>query len=388
MQAGGVIMNLKLWLPFLLAPVIGALIGLHLFHAVHPDPVPTPDTPATIATPATTSPLVELATIFDGKPVIADIASEAEAAFIAALTQPPGPARLDLLQAAYTRWVVQAPVQALASIERLPAEERQQVVAHALTHLAQQRPEQFLTYANGITGHYTTYMAGAMGLLADSHPQLALALVQRNGERADPHGVVFNALLPGLIRSDLALAAETVALMQDRASIAHLQQVAAAYAQHDPKRAYDWVQQVLVKRTDIAPDQLLNDITGSLVAANPSEAANYLARTTDPVIRKSLLNEIAMQKGQDDLASAWTWLGEHRADAHYGETALNLLYRWSYTKPEEVAKILPTVADAQVQGAATTHLARFWHKKDPAGYQAWVASLPPGTIRDIALEQQ
>lgn len=380
-------MQLKIWLPFLLAPVIGGVIGLQLFKAAHHEPA-TDEAPTAVSPRTTASPLGQLAQVFDGKPVTADTASDTEAAFAAALTQPPGPDRVDILQAAFGRWVLQAPLAALASLERIPAEERQQVVAHALAQLAQHRPEQFLTYANGISDNYTTYMAGAMGLLADSNPQLALALVNRNQDRADPHGVIINAVLPGLIRNDLALAAETVAAMKDRATIAHIQQVATAYAQRDPKQAFAWVNQVLVSRTDIAPEQILNDITGSLVAGNPAEAANYLAGTTDPLIRKSLMGEIANQKGQEDLASAWRWLDEHKADAHYGETALNLLYRWSYTKPQEVAKILPTVTDAQVQSAAATHLSRFWQKKDPAGYQAWVASLPPGAIRDTALEQQ
>ena len=376
-------MNIKIWLPFLLAPLIGGAIGLHLFNTAQDAPAPAAASADRIALPVA----AERSNIFDRDPAAAADASDAEGAFVAALNQPPGPGRVALLQAAYTRWVLQAPVAALASLERIPAEERQPVVAHALAMLAQQRPEHFLTYANAITDHYTSYMAAAMGLLAESNPRLALALVQRNQDRADPHGVILNALLPGLIQSDLALAAETVAALKDRASIAHLQQIAAAYARQDPKQAYDWVTQVLAQRTDLAPGDVLNDITGSLVAANPTAAAAYLARSTDPQVRKSLLSELSMQKGQDDLAAAWSWLDEYKADAHYAETALNLLYRWSYTRPDAVAQLLPTVTDAQVQSAAATHLARFWQKTDGAGYQAWLAALPPGPLKDAAMEQ-
>ena len=379
-------MKITIWLPFLLAPVIGGAIGWYLFDTAHEVPAQERN-PVAAASPSMGARFSELANVFDSSAAVVDQAPDAQAAFTDALKQPAGPGRLPLLQAAYVRWVLQAPVQALAAIDRIPADERQEIVAQALAMLAQQRPEPFLTYANGITDQYTTYMAAAMGLLAETNPQLALALVKRNQDRGDPHGVIIGALLPGLIRSDLALAAETVAQMKDQASVAHLQQVAAALARQDPKQAYDWVNRVLANRTDIAPAQVLNDITGSLVAGNPAEAVHYLARTTDPAIRKSLLSEISVQKGQEDLASAWTWLNEYKADAQYGETALNLLYRWSYSKPEEVAKILPMVADAQVQSAAATHLSRFWQKKDPAGYQAWVASLPPGALKNSALEQ-
>ena len=377
-------MKLTLWLPFLLAPVIGGAIGWQAFQSARDQAAAAPAVaPAQVAPSASN----ELTNVFDAKAAATDTLPDGYAAFAAVPDEPPGPQRLALLQAAFTRWTLQAPAQALASIARIPADERQEVVAHALAMLAQQRPEQFLSYANGITEHYTTYMAAAMGLLAERHAALALALVRRNQDRGDPHGVILNALLPGLIRSDLALAADTVAVLQDQASIAHIQQVAAAYAQQDPRLAYDWVNRVLANRSDIAPEQVLNDITGSLVAGNPAGAAGYLERTTDPVIRKSLLSEISIQKGQEDLAAAWSWLSQYQADAQYGETALNLLHRWSYSKPEEVAKILPMVADPEVQSAAATHLARFWRQRDPAGYQAWVASLPPGPIKDTAMEQ-
>lgn len=380
-------MKFKLWFPFLLAPIIGGGIGWYLFNADTDQS--TASSQSTSAASRTAQPLLgELANMFDSTAAVVENAPDADAAFTAALSEPPGPGRLAVLQAAFIRWTLQAPAQALAAIERIPADERQEVVAHSLAMLAQQRPEQFLNYANGITENYTTYMAAAMGILAERNAPLALALINRNQDRGDPHGVIIGAVLPALIQNDLALASETVAQMKDRASIAHLQQVAAAFAKQDPKRAYDWVNQVLADRSDIAPSQILNDITGTFVAGNPTEAANYLNRATDPMIRKSLLSEISIQKGQEDLASAWTWLNEYKTDAHYGETALNLLYRWSYTKPEEVAKLLPTVADPEVQSAAATHLSRFWQKKDPAGHQAWVASLPPGTLKNSALEQQ
>ncbi len=379
-------MQFKLWFPFLLAPVIGGVIGLQLFEASHDEPMVS-KTRASAIKPGTVPLSGELANIFDRSAPAATQLPDTEAPFNAALTQPAGPARLAALQAAFVRWLLQTPAQALASINRIPIDERQEVVAHGLALLAQQRPDDFLNYANGMTDNYSTYMAAAMGVLAESHPRLALDLVQRNQGRADPHGVIIGAILPELIRNDLALAADTVAAMQDRASIAHLQQVAAAYAQHDPKQAYDWVRQVLANRTDIAPAQVLNDIAGSLVARNSADAAAYLNRTTDPVIRKSLLAEISIQKGQEDLAAAWTWLDQYRGDDQYGETALNLLYRWSYSKPEEVAKLLPKVADAQVQSVAATHLSRFWRQRDPSGHQAWIASLPPGAIKNSALDQ-
>jgi hypothetical protein len=328
----------------------------------------------------------ELANVFDSRAAAVTEAPDTAAAFAAALTEPASPQRIKVLQAAFTRWVLQAPIEALANIGRIPAEERQEVVAHALAMLAQSRPDQFLNYANGITDNYATYMAAAMGVLAESNPKLALSFIQRNQERGDAHGVVLGAILPHLIRDDLAFAADMVAAMKDRASVAHIQQVATAYAKQDPKQAYDWVHRILVNRTDIAPTQVLNDITGSVVASNPAEAVNYLNRMSDPAIRKSLLGEIAIQKGQEDLAAAWNWLHQYKSDAAYGETALNLLYRWSYSKPEEVAKILPKVADPQVQSTAAIHLARFWKQRDAAGYQAWIASLPPGPLKNSALE--
>jgi hypothetical protein len=97
------------------------------------------------------------------------------------------------------------------------------------------------------------------------------------------------------------------------------------------------------------------------------------------------MSELAIRKGQDNLGQAWNWLGQYGGDPAYAEAAQNLLYRWSYTQPQEVARILPSVGDAALQATATAHLTQLWMKKDPAAYQKWLASLPPGQLRAFAL---
>ena len=113
-------------------------------------------------------------------------------------------------------------------------------------------------------------------------------------------------------------------------------------------------------------------------------ALDRLARTADPQQKTELIREITALKAQDDLGSAWGWLTQHRSDPAYAESARNLLYQWSYARPEHVATLLPDVASGEAQAAAAQQLAQLWNKKDPHAYNAWVASLPEGPLKAAA----
>lgn len=113
-------------------------------------------------------------------------------------------------------------------------------------------------------------------------------------------------------------------------------------------------------------------------------AQESLAQERDPQRKSELIREIAAQKAQDDLGGAWTWLTQYRADPGYAENARNLLFQWSYAKPEHVAALLPQVASGEAQTAAAQQLAQLWNKKDPHAYHAWVAALPEGALKAAA----
>jgi hypothetical protein len=113
-------------------------------------------------------------------------------------------------------------------------------------------------------------------------------------------------------------------------------------------------------------------------------ALDTLARTANPQQKTELIREITALKAQDDLRSAWGWLTQHRSDPAYAESARNLLYQWSYARPEHVAALLPEVTSGEAQVAAAQQLAQFWNKKDPHAYHAWVASLPEGALKAAA----
>jgi hypothetical protein len=125
-------------------------------------------------------------------------------------------------------------------------------------------------------------------------------------------------------------------------------------------------------------------VSAAVVAADPARAAQFLAGATDPAVRGSLIAEISQQRGQQDLRGAWDWLGQFKDEPSYGANARGLLSRWSYTKPQDVANLLPTVTDPELQAAAAKELASTWQQQDPARYGAWVASLPPGPLKTAA----
>lgn len=389
-------MKLKTVLPFLFAPVVGVLIGVQFFKTSQgEDALNNEDrkqAEARQAQQGSSAPgnreaaksfvFNDLMSVMGGGQTVAS-SPERRAAFRAALKMAPGEARTQAMQAAFSRWVLENPSEALAYIDDIPAEERQTIVATALAALARQQPDKFRNYSATIGKDADSVLSVTLDALAEKNPAQALEWIRQYPE-LDANGELTATVLPALLRSDVALAARTVASMNERAPVSLVQQVAASYAQQDPTQAYQWVRQIMQNRSDLPPSQLLNEVSSSLATSDPAAAASYLNRASDPEVRKSLMSEIAIRKGQDDLAGAVNWLNQYNADPGYREAAQNLLYRWSYTKPQEVAKILPSIGDRQVQAAAATHLSHFWQQQDKASYERWLATLPQGDIRSAA----
>lgn len=384
------VMRIKTWLPLLLASAIGVLCAAQWL-APQTAPARGGSSKGAVLRGASSDAASGSKEVWSGAAspfgptgsTVATLDSDDPAfAFDAALRLPAGPERLAAIQTAFNSWIVRSPQDALAAINSVPAVDREEILTRGLAKLAEQRPDDFLHHAAGLA-NARDYVAGAMSVLAATHPKLALALVRREG--ADPSGALFDSLLPDLIRNDVKLAAQAVSEMGSSATSAHIQQVAAAYAKQDLKQAYEWADTVRAARTDLPARQLLNEITSSFVASDPAEASRFLGQATDPNVRKSLLTEIAARKSQDDLTGAVTWLSGYSNDASFSQSAVDLLYRWSYAKPDEVARVLPAVSNPEVQAAAAAHLARFWQARDPQAYQAWVATLPPGAVRDSVL---
>lgn len=391
-------MKARILLPFLIAPAIGVAIGLQLADEPEQDAAATYSAAtAAVAAAGETRSGGGPGGQEDGAPgfSFADVmsimrsggdapgASALQQAFDEALAMAPGEARTQALQRAYTRWLLEAPASAAAHIERIPAEERRAIVSAALAVLAERRPSNFRQYAATL-GQERSDLAAVIGAIAERHPGEALEWIR---EHAGPDSVaeLTAAALPGLIRNDIAAAARAVADLQEGAPVALIQQVAAAYAGHDPAQAYQWVSQIIGSRSDTTPGQLLDEVSSSLAAGDQNAAAQFMSRTQDPAVRQSLMSELAIRKGQDDLAAAWNWLNQYSSDPVYPDAAQKLLYRWSYTKPQEVAQILASVGNPTLQANAAAHLTRFWQQKDQASYQTWVASLPPGPLRNSAI---
>jgi hypothetical protein len=71
-----------------------------------------------------------------------------------------------------------------------------------------------------------------------------------------------------------------------------------------------------------------------------------------------LVRGIAMEKARDDLGAAWTWLQQHGGAAPESQAhAADLLYRWSYARPQEVARLLPALAPSPLQSHLAVRLA-------------------------------
>lgn len=293
-------------------------------------------------------------------------------AFSSALSQADGEWKSVQLTAAFTRLLTDSPAEALREIDRIPVDYREQVVSAALAQLAGQQPDRALAYIDAMEADYATYLGAVLGVIAQRDPRHAVQIAIQNSHR-DPTGAVFSSLIPVLVHADLEMAASVVSAM-DKAPATLIQQVASEYARSDPDRAYQWASEVAGRHGRNSANEAVDALSTSLAASSPEVALNFLGRTQDATIRNSLIRAVSQQMGQQDLRSAWTWLGQYRTDASYSENARNLLYRWSYVKPAEVAELLPVIEDREIRSAVADELATAWQRKDPNAYQAWLNS--------------
>lgn len=295
-----------------------------------------------------------------------------EEAFSSALAQTDGEWKSAQLTTAFTRLLAHSSGKALREVNRIPIDYRQQVVGSALAQLAAQQPERVLGYLEGISDNYATYLGIVLAVIAQRDPRRAVDIAMQNTHR-DPTGEAFRTLIPVLVQSNLEMGASAVGAMS-KPSVALIQQVASEYARNDPDRAYQWTFEVARHNGRDSVNEAVDALSVSLAISSPELAANFLSRTPDPIVRNSLIRAISQQMGQQDLHSAWAWLSQYRTDSSYSENARNLLYRWCYVKPEEVAELLVSIEDREIRSAVADELAAAWQRKDPEAYEAWLGS--------------
>ena len=302
--------------------------------------------------------------------------------FAAVLAQPEGEARLTALRRTFAQWLLTAPMDAMNAADGIPLDQREAVITVALAKLAEQQPTTALDVLGRVNENYATYAAAVLGVIANTDPRRALDWATLNADR-DPRGEMMRAIVPVLARSNPEIAVRAVAAMADRAPASLIQQVAAEYATRDPQQGYALARSLA--RSPTAADEIVNSVSAALAAHDIDRAASFLKGAADPGIRASLIREIANRKSEADLHEAWTWLSQYSADASYPENARNLLYRWTYLRPEEVASVLDTVTDSEIRVAVARELAEQWPRRDNGAYHAWLGALPAGPVKSAIL---
>lgn len=308
------------------------------------------------------------------------VSSNPEQDFVAALRL----GKLPEIEAAYQRWMLVSPAEALRAATRLPSEHSRRIQSKALALLAEHDPATFLRYANGQQDHLPAILAW----VADSNPNAALRLLTQLPEAdAEAKRKWMAAMLPRLVAVDPSIAAQAVTATGNSVTLDQVQQVAAGYARKDITLALQWAAQVLAVRNSslgVSANQAMRDVVSSLVASAPDAAEQFLLQPGNEHLKPVFEREIAMQKAQDDLAVGWAWL-QKRGTPSAQMSGADMLHRWSYTRPQEVARILPTLDPSPVQTQIATQLGRSWSRKRSASFEAWVGSLPLGPIREAAL---
>lgn len=308
------------------------------------------------------------------------VSSNPEQDFVAALRS----GNLPEIEAAYQRWLLVSPGEALRVAALLPPEHSRRIQSKALALLAEHDLATFLRYANGQQDQLPAILAW----VADSNPHVALHLMTLLPEvDADTKRKWMAAMLPRLVAVDPSMAAQAVTATGNPLTLDQVQQVTAGYARKDMALALQWAAQVLAARNSslsVSANQAMRDVVSSLVASAPDAAEQFLLQPGNEHLKQEFELEIAMLKARDDLAVGWAWL-QKRETPTAQLSGAELLYRWSYTRPQEVARILSMLAPSPIQEQIATQLGRNWSRKNSSSFDVWVGSLPPGSMREAAL---
>jgi hypothetical protein len=170
------------------------------------------------------------------------------------------------------------------------------------------------------------------------------------------------------------------ALPDDRARHISALAVANETARSDPLAALRLVGEL---PSTLERDQALAHAVSQWAVSDPVSALRWSSEIADPFLQERLFSEIAVAAAGDsptaaaELASSLMHAGEPQAAA-----VISIVQRWAQQAPGAAAEWILRFPETSLRSVALENLTTVWAADDAAGLEAWVAGLPPGSVRD------
>ncbi len=350
-------MTLSRALPWIGGLVVGAVAGALLDRITAPDPVPTGAGPAVISADGT-APIARPGTpsaapALPGRPVQAAASAAATASALNGAMTESGPYRRR------------------TQIMRLLAELSEDQIIACVEALRSREPTKVWTDADSV--------AILLERLAELNPTRALALAASKSARGFADNSVLSAVLEALAetRGDVALA-WIRSLPNDRFKRGVISSWLEIVSKSDPDGALAWA------LTEKTPAQEFAGIFAKLAERDPAAALARAAALPAGEIRRQALGGAVGSWARTDPGGALTWVRNRPPDALRAELLSKAAGGFAEANPAAAAAFIMSSLDGRDRHDAALAVADRWVAADLPAARAWLESLPPEIARDLS----
>jgi hypothetical protein len=294
------------------------------------------------------------------------------------------PAVRDALQSIPDRWLIEAPNEVIAALDRMDSPRRRQQYLTALVRAAvAHQPElltQIVAHVRGISEQGSVVNGLMQGLQITEDPESLLgvagALPGMPGqtlERMVYSQIAARDPLDALTRAEALPPGETRRIMTMQAIM--------QLAMREPADALAWLD---THRTGV-DSNVYGSVATAVSRQNPELAARYVQSVPESA-RGAWITAVAAGMAASDVDAALSWLGAYRSADYYSDAVAGIAQQLGSFDPACAAQLLSDVDPGSPEGrAAVSGIAAMWAAADPEAAEAWARALPRGDVRDRAL---
>jgi hypothetical protein len=127
------------------------------------------------------------------------------------------------------------------------------------------------------------------------------------------------------------------------------------------------------------------DLAQSLAVSSPQAALAFADGLPDGNVKNQALNNVLVSMAQSDFTAAWTDAAALPADDNPVGIMTNLIGALASKNPAQAADIISQFPAGTAQDNAMSTVAAAWIQLDPQAFTVWLATQPPGDVRDTAI---
>ena len=140
-----------------------------------------------------------------------------------------------------------------------------------------------------------------------------------------------------------------------------------------------------IVRTTIETNALDTDALEAWAEQSVDVAGSWAAQVSDPQVRRSALQVIAVMAAEKDLATATNWMSVLHDEADRQTVLQSVAYEASRTDPIRALDLASELVPGEDRDELLSQAARQWGSTDPDSAFAWIKQLPDADLRNRLL---